>query len=78
MTPHDLHDLAGTANTSAAAARTRRRLDAQRILNAMVTAPAYVRNGRMGVLAANQLGQAVFTPLFTTAQRPVKIARFVF
>src|SRR5277367_4328660 len=49
-----LFDLARTANTTGAAARTRRRPGAQhvrpgvqRILDAMITAPAYVRNGRM-------------------------------
>jgi transcriptional regulator with XRE-family HTH domain len=80
-----LFDLARTANTTAAVARTRRRPGAQhvrpgvqRILDAMVSAPAYVRNGRMDVLAANQLGHAVFTPLFATAQHPVNIARFIF
>ena len=32
----------------------------------------------MDVLAANQLGRAVFAPLFASAQRPVNIARFIF
>jgi hypothetical protein len=50
----------------------------QHILDAMVTAPAYVRNGRMDVLAANQLGYAVFAPIFAGADRPANIARFIF
>jgi hypothetical protein len=79
-----LYDLARTAN-SGAAARTRRRPGpqhvrpgVQRLLDAMTTAPAYVRNGRLDVLGANQLGRAVFSPLFATPGRPVNIARFIF
>jgi transcriptional regulator with XRE-family HTH domain len=80
-----LFDLARTANASGTAARTRRRPAAQhvrpgvqRILEAMTTAPAYVRNGRLDVMGANQLGRAVFAPLFATPGRSVNIARFIF
>ncbi|GAB3179694.1 hypothetical protein FHX75_14402 [Micromonospora palomenae] len=50
----------------------------QRILDAMTLAPAYVRNGRLDVLAANQLGRAVFAPLFDASTRTPNIARFIF
>jgi hypothetical protein len=50
----------------------------QRILDAMTMAPAYVRDGRLDVLAANQLGRAVFAPLFATPGRRANIARFIF
>jgi transcriptional regulator with XRE-family HTH domain len=79
-----LFDLARTANTSAAAARTRRRptrhvrAEVQRLLDMMTMAPAYVRNGRLDVLAANQLGRAVFAPLFDTAAATPNMARFIF
>jgi MmyB-like transcription regulator ligand binding domain len=80
-----LLDLARAANASTMTARNRRRPagqhvrpGVQRILDAMTTAPAYVRNGRLDVLAANPLGRAVFAPLFATAGRPVNIARFLF
>ncbi len=79
-----LFDLARAVNATAAAARTRRRPAArvrpavQRILDAMTMAPAYVRNGRLDVLAANQLGRAVFAPLFDTTARTPNIARFIF
>jgi transcriptional regulator with XRE-family HTH domain len=80
-----LFDLARTANTTAATARTAHRParqhvrpGVQRILDAMVTAPAYVRNGRLDVLGANQLGRAVFAPLFADPVRPTNIARFLF
>ena len=80
-----LFDLARVANTTATTARTRRRPagqhvrpGVQRILDAMATAPAYVRNGRLDVLAANQLGRAVFAPIFAHPARPANIARFIF
>jgi len=79
-----LFDLARTANASPGSARTRRRPavrvrpGVQRILDAMSTAPAYVRNGRLDVLAANQLGRAVFSPLLADPIRSPNIARFIF
>jgi transcriptional regulator with XRE-family HTH domain len=80
-----LFDLARAANTTAATARTRRRpaqqhvrRGVQRILDAMTTAPAYVRNGRMDILSANRLGYAVFSPIFADPVRPANIARFIF
>jgi hypothetical protein len=79
-----LFDLARAANTSAATARRRRRPTpalrpgVQRLLDAMVDAPAYVRNGRLDVLGANRLGRAVFAPIFDTASRAPNIARFIF
>jgi hypothetical protein len=50
----------------------------QRLLDAMTMAPAYVRNGRLDVLAVNPLGRAVFAPLFDTAAATPNIARFIF
>ncbi|HEY7271495.1 MAG TPA: helix-turn-helix transcriptional regulator [Actinoplanes sp.] len=81
---HLIH-LAKAANTSTMRARAPRRPArrqvrpaVQRILDAMTTAPAYVRNGRLDVLAANQLGRAVFAPLFDSPGTPANIARFIF
>ncbi|KUL38512.1 helix-turn-helix transcriptional regulator [Actinoplanes awajinensis] len=79
-----LFDLARAANTSAAASRGRRRPGSllrpgvQVLLDAMTMAPAYVRNGRLDVLGANQLGRAVFAPLFATAAPVPNLARFIF
>jgi hypothetical protein len=50
----------------------------QRILDSMTAAPAYVRNGRLDILAANRLGHAVFSPIFAEPARPANIARFIF
>jgi transcriptional regulator with XRE-family HTH domain len=80
-----LHDLARATRPST---RPRRqsaaqqvRPNVQRILDSMVGAPAFVRNHRFDVLAANQLGRALYLPLFDTplasGQRP-NTARFVF
>lgn len=50
----------------------------QRILDSLVGVPAFVRNDRLDVLAANQLGEAFYAPLFDDPVRPVNSARFVF
>jgi hypothetical protein len=77
-----LFDLARAADTTA---RTRRRPvqqrvrpGAQRILDAISDAPAYVRNGRRDVLAANRLGYALYSDMYVDPARPVNVARFVF
>jgi hypothetical protein len=50
----------------------------QRLLDAITTAPAWVRNARMDFLAANRLGYALYSELFADPIRPVNNARFVF
>lgn len=77
-----LYDLARAAGP---AARKRRRsapqgvrANVQRLLDAMTEAPAVVMNGRTDVLAANQLGRAVFTLLYTGPIQPPNFARFNF
>lgn len=65
-------------------ARRARRASTARIparieqLLATITAPAYVRNGRMDILAANTLGRALYAPIFDTARTPPNSARFAF
>jgi transcriptional regulator with XRE-family HTH domain len=76
-----LFDLAHAQQTTAPR-RTRRspkrvRPGVQRLLDA-ITAPAMVRNGQMDILAANQLGQALYSEMFADARRPVNSARFTF
>ncbi|WP_239075354.1 helix-turn-helix transcriptional regulator [Planosporangium flavigriseum] len=77
-----LFDLARATNT---ASRPRRRPAAQRVrpgvqqlLDAMTDAPAFVRNGRLDVLAANRLGYALYSPMFDGPARPANHARFTF
>jgi transcriptional regulator with XRE-family HTH domain len=77
-----LFDLARTANTSATrrrrAAPQRIRPSVQRVLDAMVTAPAWVRNGRSDFLGGNRLGHALYAPMFKDPVRPANTARFTF
>ena len=53
-----------------------------RMLDAMTDLPAYIRNGRFDILAANSLGRALYAPVYDSplfAQRgPVNTARFLF
>jgi transcriptional regulator with XRE-family HTH domain len=77
--------LADLARAAGPAARTRRTPPAQqlrpsvaRILAGMTGVPAIVNNGRLDVLAANPLGEALFAPLFADPARPVNHARFTF
>jgi hypothetical protein len=47
----------------------------------MLAVPAYVRNGRLDILAANQLGKAVYSQVFLQAQAQAQapnMARFIF
>lgn len=84
-----LFDLARTANASGAARTRARRAPAptvrpavQRVLDAMEGAPAFVRNGRLDVLAVNLLGRALYSPIYDSLERPadqpVNTARFHF
>ena len=56
--------------------RKRVRPTIQRMLDLMPT-PAYLRNGRFDILAANQLGRALYSPLYEHSATP-NSARFVF
>src|SRR5690349_16780577 len=78
-----LFDLAETANTPSTARSVRRagnratvRFGVQRILDT-INAPAYVRNGRMDVLATNRLGRALFADALGTSGR-FNLARYLF
>ncbi len=77
-----LFDLARAQRTSPQKRRRRARQQVrpsvQRVLDAMSAAPAYVRNGRGDILAANRLGEALFSEWYADPARPVNTARFVF
>jgi transcriptional regulator with XRE-family HTH domain len=77
-----LFDLARAADPTLAPRRRRPaqqrvRPAVQRILDS-VGAPAIVRNGRVDYLAANQLGRALYAPLFESREQPANSARFTF
>ena len=48
------------------------------MLDAITGAAAFVGNDRLDLLAANQLGRALFSELYAAPARPVNSARFVF
>ena len=76
-----LFDLARAAGPTAARRRRRAqgvRPSVQRILDAMTGAPAFVQNGRLDILAANPLGQALYSEMYADPARPVNHARFIF
>jgi hypothetical protein len=77
-----LADLAKATNTSPTRARRRVpcqiRPAIQLILNGMTNTPAFVRNGRLDILAINPLGEALYGPAFAHSARPVNLARFRF
>jgi transcriptional regulator with XRE-family HTH domain len=84
-----LYRLVRTASSPAARRAPRRtpakkrvRPALQRILDQMPM-PAHLRNGRFDILAANDLGRALYSPLYDhaaahTPNRPPNSARFVF
>ncbi|MFJ2805830.1 helix-turn-helix transcriptional regulator [Kitasatospora sp. NPDC087271] len=50
-----------------------------RVLHSMTDSPAFIRNGRLDILATNRLGRALYSPLYAgSAKEPVNIARFQF
>ncbi|MFF5176130.1 helix-turn-helix transcriptional regulator [Micromonospora sp. NPDC000089] len=80
-----LFDLARAADGSALLRSRRRRTrqwtphpSLQWTLDAVTGGPAFVRNGRMDLLAANQLARAFYDRVYADPQRPANIARFTF
>lgn len=86
-----LHDaerghLFDLARASGPAPPTRRRRPArphvrpnvQWVLDAITGAAAFVADGSHDVIAANRLGEALWSPLYAKADRPVNSARFLF
>jgi len=49
-----------------------------RVLDGMTGVPAYVRNARMDILAANPLCMALYGDILTPQSLPLNLARFVF
>lgn len=79
-----LFNLARAASTptrarkSTSAAPSAVRPGVQRILDALVMAPAYVRNDRLDILAINDLGRVVFSQALEDVHRPANLARYQF
>src|SRR3989449_9001437 len=78
-----LFDLARAAHPTPARprrhqAKQRVRPEIQWTLDAITGAAAFVSNERLDILAANQLGRALFSELYAAPARPINTARFVF
>ncbi|AKZ53648.1 putative DNA-binding protein [Streptomyces ambofaciens ATCC 23877] len=81
-----LVNLAQVADGSDALTRPRRRTKGQWkphrslqwTLDAITAGPAFVRNGRMDILAANQLFRAFYADVYTTPGNQQNLARFTF
>ncbi|MGH2429037.1 MAG: helix-turn-helix domain-containing protein [Candidatus Limnocylindria bacterium] len=77
-----LLDPARTANLERPPRRTaepeRVRPSVARLVDALAGIPAYVRNGRLDIVYANDLAKALFSDLFRDGVRPANHARFVF
>ncbi|MFD5131628.1 helix-turn-helix transcriptional regulator [Streptomyces olindensis] len=82
---HLLH-LAQAADGTDALTRPRRRSTRQWTahrslrwtLDAITAGPAFVRNGRMDILAANQLARAFYSDVYATPRNQANLARFNF
>ena len=77
-----LYDLAKAAAPAPASgarrARTEVRPSIERVLAGMTGTPAYVRNARMDVVAANNLCFALYTDILSPTALPLNLARFMF
>jgi len=79
-----LFDLAKAASVPASRSRaakppvTRVRPAVLSILDGMIGTPAYVRNARLDILAANDLCLALYDGVLVRDQLPFNLARFVF
>lgn len=54
------------------------RASVQQVLDAISDAPAWVRNGRHDIVAANRMGRALYSPVFDDPHRPVNTTRFIY
>jgi transcriptional regulator with XRE-family HTH domain len=82
-----LIDLVRMANASPVVhrrpARQQVRPSVRRLLDSMTDTAAFLRNGRLDILAANPLGYALYSPVFDSPasgapRRPANLARFIF
>ncbi len=79
-----LYDLARAANTRTVprtrtrATRPSVRASLQAAVDAITAGPAFVRNGRMDLLAANLLGRAFYADLYARGDRVPNMARYTF
>lgn len=74
----DLARAAGPGRQRAPRTKTTVRPAVRQVLDAIGDAPAWVRNGRHDILAANLLARALYSPVFDDPRRPVNTTRFAY
>jgi transcriptional regulator with XRE-family HTH domain len=74
----DLIRAAGATRTPRQTTPQRVRSTVQRVLDSMAGTPALVLNARLDIVTANELGYALFSPVYADPARPANNARFVF
>ncbi|RII20238.1 hypothetical protein DSC45_03360 [Streptomyces sp. YIM 130001] len=79
---YDLARAAAPAGRRPTVTASRVRPTMLRLLDSMTDVPAYVRNARFDIVAANALGRALYAPVFDSPlfvrRGPVNSARFMF
>jgi transcriptional regulator with XRE-family HTH domain len=77
-----LYDLARAARSTRGEPRRRAqpqvRAGLQQMLDSMTSGVAFVRNGRLDILAINPLGRAFYTPVLDDPARPANLGRYCF
>jgi len=77
-----LSDLLRVASSNRAPRRRpsikRVRPTIQRLMDSMIGVPAFVLNGRRDILGANELGRALYAPIYEELTDPPNTARFTF
>ncbi|MWB98183.1 helix-turn-helix transcriptional regulator [Agromyces seonyuensis] len=74
----DLARAAGPGRKRATKPATAVRPAVQQVLDAISDAPAWVRNGRHDIIAANRMGRALYSPVYADPHRPVNTTRFAY
>jgi transcriptional regulator with XRE-family HTH domain len=75
---YDLARSAGPAVKRRAKSVAAVRPAVRQVLDAITGSPAWVRNGRHDILAANVLARALYSPVFDDPRRPVNTTRFAY
>jgi transcriptional regulator with XRE-family HTH domain len=74
----DLARAAGPGRRRAARPADSVRPAVKQVLDAISDAPAWVRNGRHDIIAANESGRALYAPVFEDPRRPANTTRFTY
>ncbi|TAP25565.1 MULTISPECIES: helix-turn-helix transcriptional regulator [Micrococcaceae] len=71
-------NVGASSQRRAAPRKTQLSADVLQTISAMSTVPVFVQNGRLDAIATNDLGRALFSPMFQDQSQPVNAARFIF